>query len=329
VNGDGYSDVIVGARSYDNGELLEGRGFVYHGTATGLNATAEWIDESNTNYAHFGYAVAMAGDVNGDGFSDVIVGADGYRNDQLAEGRAFVYFGNGGDGSDRLPRQAQTDESAPISLLGTSDSESAFRVKAIGRTAAGRGNVQMQLEVKRAGVPFNGTGVVTGPVLDTGWPAGSGSSVPLSQLASGLVRGTVYRWRVRTVSDSPFFPRSPWFSLAGNAATEADLRTGGTATAVEEISAPAAQLTAVFPNPFAAATRLAYTLPQGGRHRLDIYDVRGRRVLVLSDGIQPAGRYAVGWDGRDERGHELPSGVYFFRLEAGDYVEARKVVLVR
>ena len=75
VNGDGYSDVIVGAINYDNGQTDEGRAFVYYGSASGLSASANWTAESDQASAYFGYSVSTAGDVNGDGYSDVIVGA--------------------------------------------------------------------------------------------------------------------------------------------------------------------------------------------------------------------------------------------------------------
>jgi len=94
VNGDGYSDVIVGAPVYTNGQLHEGRAFVYHGLAAGLSLTANWMAESNQSVAIFGCSVATAGDVNGDGYSDVIVGAHGYDNGQVDEGRAYVYLGS-------------------------------------------------------------------------------------------------------------------------------------------------------------------------------------------------------------------------------------------
>jgi uncharacterized repeat protein (TIGR01451 family) len=97
VNGDGYSDVIVGAFGYDNGELNEGMAFVYLGSATGLGTTADWTAESNQVDAYLGFSVATAGDVNGDGFSDVIVGASNYSNGQTNEGRAYVFCG-GPDG---------------------------------------------------------------------------------------------------------------------------------------------------------------------------------------------------------------------------------------
>ena len=96
VNGDGYADVIVGAGSYDNGELNEGAAFVYHGGAGGISSSASTLLEANVSWAHLGYSVAGAGDVNGDGYADVIVGADNYSNGQFNEGVALVYHGGTG-----------------------------------------------------------------------------------------------------------------------------------------------------------------------------------------------------------------------------------------
>jgi hypothetical protein len=96
VNGDGFADVIVGASEYDNGQIFEGGAFVYHGSVNGLSTTADWTAESDQAFAQFGISVGTAGDVNGDGYSDVIVGAHNYENGQTNEGRAFVYSGSAG-----------------------------------------------------------------------------------------------------------------------------------------------------------------------------------------------------------------------------------------
>src|SRR5437773_4858126 len=79
VNGDGYSDLVVSARNYDNGETNEGRAFLYLGSPTGLAKSPSWTVESNQANAELGEAVAI-GDLNGDGYDDVIVGAYRYSN---------------------------------------------------------------------------------------------------------------------------------------------------------------------------------------------------------------------------------------------------------
>lgn len=90
VNGDGYSDLLVGAYNYSGGQANEGRVYVYHGSASGPSTTAARILERDQAGAHFGYSVASAGDFNGDGYDDIVVGAP----DWDGKGAIFVYFGS-------------------------------------------------------------------------------------------------------------------------------------------------------------------------------------------------------------------------------------------
>jgi len=170
--------------------------------------------------AQLGWSVALAGDVNGDGFADTILGAWG-------QDASFVYFGNGGDGLNRIPRQARADGTALIGLLGKSDSETSIRLRERGLTPAGRGKIRLEYEFKPLGTPFNGAGLASSAVQDTGTPGGSGSAVTFDEAITGLSEGTFYRWRSRIVGSDPFFPRSPWMSLAGNTVTETKIRTSG------------------------------------------------------------------------------------------------------
>ncbi|MFQ5416993.1 MAG: integrin alpha [Myxococcota bacterium] len=126
VNGDGYADVIVGARYYDAGESDEGAAFVFLGGASGIAdgdpITAAAQLESDQANAYLGHSVAGAGDVDGDGYADVIVGANQYDGGESNEGAAFVFLGSASGIFDGDPTTAATQlESNQASAnLGTS-----------------------------------------------------------------------------------------------------------------------------------------------------------------------------------------------------------------
>ena len=94
VNGDGYGDVLVGAPGYTNGAGEAGAVFVYHDSAAGLSTIANWRAVANRANAAFGFSVATAGDVNGDGYDDILVGAPGPETDEQGRGRVYVYHGS-------------------------------------------------------------------------------------------------------------------------------------------------------------------------------------------------------------------------------------------
>ncbi|MCB9687976.1 MAG: FG-GAP repeat protein [Alphaproteobacteria bacterium] len=97
VNGDGYDDVIVGSSGYDHPQNAEGGAALFLGGPAGLSATPSWAAEGNRASYFFGGSVASAGDVNGDGYDDVIVGAEDYSGGfGNSGGAAFVYHGNAG-----------------------------------------------------------------------------------------------------------------------------------------------------------------------------------------------------------------------------------------
>jgi hypothetical protein len=83
------------------------------------------------------------------------------------------------------------------------------------------------------------------------------------------------------------------------------------------------------PNPFNPSTRIDYAVARTGHVRLAVYDLRGREIVTLVDEHQTAAERSVSWDGRDATGTRMASGVYFYRLIAGDVTETRKMVLVK
>jgi FlgD Ig-like domain len=84
------------------------------------------------------------------------------------------------------------------------------------------------------------------------------------------------------------------------------------------------------PNPFNPITRIRYEVPAGGRHlKLQIYDMRGRMIRTLVDGMQPEGPAQIIWDGTDGAGARVSSGVYFYSLQSRDSVLTRKMAIIK
>ena len=101
-------------------------------------------------------------------------------------------------------------------------------------------------------------------------------------------------------------------------------------TGVEEI--PIAYRDMLFqnyPNPFNPSTTIEYSIAAAGAVEITIFSVDGRRIRTLSGGLKPPGKYRMVWDGRNDRGGPVSTGVYFYRLEAGSFAQVKKMLLLR
>jgi hypothetical protein len=83
------------------------------------------------------------------------------------------------------------------------------------------------------------------------------------------------------------------------------------------------------PNPFNPTTEIAFSLPAAAQVQLDILNIVGQRVRTLVDEFRAAGNHTVTWDSKDDNGNNVSSGVYFYRLRAGDYADTKKMVLMK
>ena len=135
-----------------------------------------------------------------------------------------------------------------------------------------------------------------------------------SYTVTGLTNGSTYTFELRAVNIN---------GGGRSASVTVTLPPGPTSTESEELPAEVALL-GNYPNPFNPETTIGYALPRAGKVRLVVYDLLGHEVAVLVDGSQPAGRYAVRF-----RGDHLPSGPYAYRLQAGDDVVVRTMILVK
>jgi len=89
------------------------------------------------------------------------------------------------------------------------------------------------------------------------------------------------------------------------------------------------ELSQNYPNPFNPETTIQYGLPKSSQVKLIIYNLIGQRVATLIDKKQPAGVYSVQWNGKDDLGRNVASGVYLYKLETKEFVRVRKLALVR
>ena len=84
-----------------------------------------------------------------------------------------------------------------------------------------------------------------------------------------------------------------------------------------------------YPNPFNPDTRIVYEIAASGHITLEVFDITGRLVKQLVNGVEPEGSYEVAWDGTNEMGYKAVSGVYLYRLTAPDFTSTRKMLLSR
>jgi hypothetical protein len=84
-----------------------------------------------------------------------------------------------------------------------------------------------------------------------------------------------------------------------------------------------------YPNPFNSVCNIEYALPTNCHVTVAVYNILGQMVKVLLDEYQDAGSKLVKWDGKDERGKDVASGIYFYRLEAGEFSESKRMVMLK
>jgi hypothetical protein len=130
-----------------------------------------------------------------------------------------------------------------------------------------------------------------------------------------LALDTTYYWRMRT-TNGPI--TSDWSSVIR-------FRTSRTVTGVEKTSAIPKEFALLqnYPNPFNPSTIIGYSLPKNANVSLRIFNTLGQEVALLLNEQRSPGYYQVQWNAN------VPSGIYFYRLQAGEFVEMKKMILLR
>jgi len=88
-------------------------------------------------------------------------------------------------------------------------------------------------------------------------------------------------------------------------------------------------LKACYPVPFSKGVNISYSIEKKGFVSVKVYDITGRLIKRLVNGLQDRGWYTIQWDGNHENNRSISSGVYFIRLETGNFISTKKVLLVK
>jgi hypothetical protein len=224
MNGDGRSEFLVGAYRSDSAFSDEGRADLYSG-ASSINGAISpgyvWGMTGDQTGADAGYSVAAAGDINGDGYADAVIGVPGYNTNpaQYARTGSVAVLLGGAEALSQivirprtlLGRQTQPGSPVPVQPLGRSSSTTSFGLSALGRSAAGRSRVRLEWR----SVPLNSS-LATAPVTYASpfFDSGSVAAGPptLASIVSGLQQGWPYIWQLRVASSSALHPYSRWVS---------------------------------------------------------------------------------------------------------------------
>jgi hypothetical protein len=180
-------------------------------TAEGRRAVVSW-------------SASSAGDVNGDGYSDVILGAAYFDNGGPDEGHVFLYYGNDGPGLPVGLQQRRADGTAPIAPLAAIDAGDGFRLALVGRSPFGSAEAKLEWELKPLGVGFDGLDTQFG----SEWLYTGTDGIALDQLVFPPAAQTTYHWRARVryrAATTPYQRSGRWLTMASNGLQEADLRT--------------------------------------------------------------------------------------------------------
>ena len=150
-------------------------------------------------------------------------------------------------------------------------------------------------------------------------PALGNANERLSAVVTLPVPSATYYWSVQAVDGM-------WAGSPFAAEQTADLTVVGVGD--EGVLPAQFGLRESSPNPFSRSTSLDFELPRAERVRLEVFDVRGRRIHTLVSRYVPAGRHQTTWDGTDEQGRRAGAGVYFCRLQTGSFSATRRMVLL-
>lgn len=165
-------------------------------------------------------------------------------------------------------------------------------------------------------------------------PTGDGEIIIQYQQLVGAVFGAIgIQNKAMTVGTDYYFPKAnpATYGPANGRAFKFSTSTPTSGVELSQVKVPGLPfaLYGVWPNPSRSGTTISFSLPAKGQARLAVYNVAGQLVRTLTDGVHPAGRQSISWDGKDTSSRPVPGGIYFYRLSFGDRTLTQKTLILR
>jgi hypothetical protein len=314
VNGDGYSDVIISGEPYAR--------IFFGGVAMDTIPDVILYEGTSKHTVISRGPVSTAGDVNGDGFSDVIVAAGTHGPTR----KVYLYFGG-----------AEMDSLADVVMVGDSLMDRSF-----GSSLACAGDVNGDGYDDVIIGDWEAYGYLGWVQLFLGGPNMDGKP---DLILIGRHGGADFGASVASAGDvngdgfDDIIVGAPAYWYHQDYRGRAIIYAGnGNLTSVKEIQPAPIQrpeynaLYQNYPNPFNHHTVIRYSvssMKQPTLAKLGIYDILGEEVRILVSKHQQTGTYEVVWNGTDETGKEVTSGIYYYELKVGEFRDVKKMALVR
>jgi hypothetical protein len=218
----------------------------------------------------------------------------------------------------------------PLSIASLGDIR--FQGKDVGQALQGWDDNWLGISpsgIEASQMGFSDLGGEDNPVLNTNGRRVEAFTLNFNIVENPTIREAIISSRVDQRTGTPLFGYSD--GTTGDVPIVLSGRiTFNPATAVEESQLPTdVSLSQNYPNPFNPTTEISYALPDSRPVKLTVFNLLGQGVRKLENGIQEAGYHKVTWDGRNDAGQQSPSGTYFYRLDAGDFTQTMKMVLLK
>ncbi len=107
------------------------------------------------------------------------------------------------------------------------------------------------------------------------------------------------------------------------------IETSSTSSEPEEIPGIQTELHKNYPNPFNPETTISFSLAQAGEIKITIYNIKGQKVQTLVNDQLPTGKHSAIWNGTNDNGKKVTSGIYFYKLKTDSYVETKKMMMLK